>query len=150
MLLFIFMKGEEMIFSKQQMETAFAYSGIYFDKILLVNFVEDSFTPIKVNDREWRKIPSLSSFSDWVKGFIKSDMYRTQDVTYPYYNLASLANIEGMSKLTAPMFFSYQKIIDCGWHDVQAELYPIGSGLAYLFVRDITKIQEGIMPEKED
>lgn len=125
-----------MIFSRHQMDALTAHISIYYDKALLINFEEDTFLPIKVSDREWDYIDKNIKFSEWIKGFIDSEM------SYGAEDLIILTDKEKMVKQTSPLVFDYMKKVIGSFHSVQTELYPIGSSLAYLVVRDLTKMQD--------
>lgn len=127
-----------MIFSKQRMQTAYEYAGQYFDKILLINFVENSWSPIKVDNDEWNKLDHHINFTDWVESFMNSTMY--QPVINSLTPFDVLKDLEYLKTITTPLIFHYKKKINNDYHIVQTEVYPIGSGLGYLFVRDVTKM----------
>ena len=133
-----------MIFSKQHLERAFNYVTPYFNKILLVNFNIDSFVPIKVMDTEWSQVVDKSSFTKWVKGFANSPMYKEINDPILYF-----ADLEKLKELNKPKIILYEKIVNGEFHLVQLELYPIGEGQGYLFVRDLTKMTEGEIKNEE-
>lgn len=126
-----------MIFSRQQLDAALEYTAAFYDKVILVDFNNDSFKPIKVSDKEWRTVPSYLSFTNWIRAFCNSADYKALD-DGNNYRLRNLTDIDFCRNLKHNIIINYRKIINDGYHIVQTELYPKGDGLAYLFVKDIT------------
>lgn len=134
-----------MIFSRQKQDTALAYTSAYYDKILEVNLNTDTFTPVKVNGEEWIAIPKFLHFTDWVKWFIQGTMYRPCEDTNPdrLDDLGSVTNVR--ARLKQGVFITnYYKMVNKSWHLMQLELYSAEDDMAYLFVRDLTRLQKGI------
>lgn len=127
-----------MLFSRQQLETANSYMALYYDKVIFVNFVDDTYMPIKVSEEEWVKIPKKTSFTNWVKSFSCSELFRGNRDEF-----LKLADLKNMSLLDHPYIHQYEKFINNDFHKVQTEVYPTGLGCAYLIVRDLTKINKG-------
>lgn len=125
-----------MIFSRQKMELAFMYASVYYNKILLVNLSDDSFEPIKVDDKEWNNLEKTITFSEWLKGFASSDL-----VNHISEDLNSFIDINILRKTETARIFEYQKLVKDEYHDMCMTFMPISDDLAYIFVKDLSKMR---------
>lgn len=138
-----------MLFSKQKLEVAFRFSSIYYDKVIIVDFNENKFEPIRVSDKEWNSMKKNATFTEWLTDFVTSDNYRPCNDKNKD-QLIDLLDLDAFKMRYDVMICNYFKFIDGEYHIVQMELYPIAlTGCAYLFVRDLTKMQRGILPPQD-
>jgi len=141
-----------MIFSKQKMDEAFAYTSRFYNKILLIDLEKDEFQPIKVNDKEWETLQNtgIHNFSDWIAGFFNSPFYSCKrDSAYVMKSIMTLRDIESLKKVTEPISIEYLKIIDGEYHEVELEYYPYEEDKGLLFIKDLYLMKKGIY-ENED
>lgn len=141
-----------MIFSKQKLDKAFTYMSKYYNKILLIDLENDTFEPIKVNDKEWATFTNtnINNFSKWIAGFFDSKFYSCKmDNDHVVRSIMTLRNIEKLREVKTPITIEYKKVIDGYFHEVMLEYLPCIENKALLFVKDLYLMEKGIY-ENED
>lgn len=121
-----------MIFSFQNLQTAMGYLAGCYDKIILVNYGEDSWEPIKVNVIEYEKSKNLT-LTDWLVRFSEGPDSEDFDV-----NL-----LEKAMRYGKPYAANYNKKIDGEYHKVTIEYLPIEERIGYILVFDHNAFKRG-------
>lgn len=127
---------------KAKLETALTYMGMFYDKILFVDFEKDSFYILKINDDEYNKLHKdiPISLSKWIDIFIHSRYFK------PYGNNRSInyyckyTDVNYLNSISHPMVLEYQKLIHETYHDIELTMIPFGKSFAYIYVKDNTKL----------
>lgn len=118
-----------MIFSYDDLNSALRTLGYYYNKILLVDFVNDKYRIIKINDKEYNTLKNLNipNFYDWINGF-KTSRY-SMNLNYNF-------DPNMLAELKQPLVLNYKKLINNQFKDVTMELIPAGQGMAYVMIKD--------------
>lgn len=124
-----------MIFGKQNVVTALSYISYFYNKIILVDTMTDTYLPIKIDDDEWKNVPDKTCFSNWVKRFAESDLF----VGDPE-SLIRLLDLNKLKAMKKPDQISYWRKIGREEHWITLELIPIGEGQFYIFLKDMSKM----------
>lgn len=125
-----------MIFNNYGYAEAINYVSYLYDKVLRVDTNQDSFRPLKVRDEEWNRINKFITFSEWLVDFRESPYLHPED-----REQFRLVNLKSLAKAQNPKCIRYRKLICGTYHEVLLEAVPIGSGILFLFVKDINSIE---------
>ena len=124
------------------MQKSFQYLELFYNKILKINYAQDSFVVIKADDGELDKLPRLITFSQWVKDFINSPYFVPYGENRQKMEFVKYFDLDYLRKLDCPLVLEYRKLVDGELHDMELTLLNVGSERAYIFVRDNTKINK--------
>lgn len=118
-----------MIFSYDEMDKVLRLIGHYYNKIIFVDFINDKYRLIKINDLEYMELKKnvKDNFYDWINGF-KNSKYSM--------NLNFDFNPDILDKLEMPISLNYKKVIDGEFKDVTMELLPLGNGTGYILIKN--------------
>ena len=122
------------------LNTAYSYIGHFYNKILLINLSDDNFCVIKADDNELDKLPNLISLSEWVKDFVESPYFKPYGQNRSPQEFTKYYDLDYLKSLKAPLLLKYQKLINGEYHDMELVFLNIGSEMAYIYVRDNTKL----------
>lgn len=117
-----------MIFSYSEMDKALRIVGHFYNKIIFVDFIEDKYRLIKINDIEYKHMQhSDVNFFDWINGFKNSEY--SMNLNYNF-------DPDILKSIDRPLILNYKKSINGVMKDVTLEMVPVGTGRAYIFVKD--------------
>lgn len=125
-----------MIFSTQMMDTAFRYFGKSFHKILAVNFNEDIFQPIKVDDEEWNTLNGKDiPFSEWLGNFMENECWPEDIwVHQQIINYSNLLEVNGENPNTSKTFY-YRRRYEDGYSYAALTVVPGYDNWNFIFVK---------------
>lgn len=118
-----------MIFSYNELTKVERLMTHFYNKILLVDFTNDTYRIIKMDDEELKNRIGIKvdHFAPWIENFKNSE-----DSMNLNYNF----DIDILKELESPIVLDYKKKINGVMKDVTMELVPIGDGQAYILVKD--------------
>lgn len=139
-----------MIFSTQMMDVAFRYFGKSFHKIIAVNFSEDIFQPIKVDEDEWNAINGKDiPFSEWLGNFMENECHPDDIwVHQQIVNYTNLLEVNGENPNNAKTFF-YRRKFDGLYSYAALTVVPGYDGWHFVFVKQLEPA-EGVEFVKEE
>lgn len=127
-----------MIFSTQMMDTAFRYFGKSFHKIIAVNFKEDKFQPIKVDNEEWEAINGKNiDFSDWLTNFCENDCH-PNDIWVHAKIMEDWSYANDHEAVT----YYYRRRYEDKWHYTALSVVPGYDDWCFIFVKVLEEAEE--------